>query len=320
MPFELIHPAHARDETPSRRNCAYIYPMTVSAVDQLERMLRAAILKKLGPDPSGELGAMSLSDLVIVYANWSTRLVAVHPRTVHVSARLKASAEYAKNRSDVDALAAKIESGLDITPHLSKDIKTRYVPISRRSQNGRRRADLDRLVAEWQIHHLHISAKMKSSGLVERGKPLLFVRFERTDAYLIEVLDHNSWTALSVFETCVREWPSANLFGASISGLRLANPLTQDEITGNRWAGINSLLEVDGTPYMPSGQSLEGTSLHATDISNKLMHLLNFERTYFAEHAEDDKWVAWEEPGTEFFGFRHSITSEFRPIVGLKLT
>lgn len=293
--------------------------MTVAAVDQLERMLWNSIRAKLGMDPSGELDALPLGELAIVYENWCSRLVAARPRQVHLSSTLIKSATYALHRTDVDAIATTIDAGGDISPHLSKGIKTPYVPTSKRDPSRRFRADLDRLVAEWRIHHLHLSSVSTRSGFVKRGDALLFARFEKDDAYLIEVRDHSSWTAKSLFEICVREWPAANLFASSISGLSLTRPFTPAELTQNRWAGMTSLIEVDGKLYMPPGQSTAGTAFAAADASDRLMHLLQAQREYFAAHPNDDQWVAHEESGTEFFGFWHDGLRKFRPVVGLAI-
>lgn len=40
------------------------------AVTDLEELIRQDLLGELGPDPSGELAAMPLGDLLIVHLNW----------------------------------------------------------------------------------------------------------------------------------------------------------------------------------------------------------------------------------------------------------
>lgn len=52
------------------------------------------------------------------------------------------------------------------------------------------REDRDLMVADWGIHHLHLSSEIDSDGFVKRGGDLLFAAFGADDAYLIGIYQH----------------------------------------------------------------------------------------------------------------------------------
>ncbi len=55
-----------------------------------------------------------------------------------------------------------------------------YEPTTSRSSKNQRRSDLVLLMAEWGIHHLHLSTVMEADGFVRRTKDLLFAFFSPT--------------------------------------------------------------------------------------------------------------------------------------------
>ncbi len=287
--------------------------MTNAAV-QLEEMIRIAVRGQMGRDDSGELDAMPLGDLLIQYLNWTGRRVDQRPRRAHLSTPLTDSQSYQDHRTLVDAVVAEIEAGDDLTPRLSRGIGRAYVPVAQRRPKHNQRPDLDLLVAAWGIHHLHISANMDADGFVERGDPLLFVKLTVDDAYLIQLLDHGSWTDRTLFEICVREWPQAQLFAASRGGVTLVQNVSDEELTGERNAGISTLMQVDGVLYYPRGQSVAGTPLDAAEKSNTLMHRLHdWERAIDnGPEAAGGIWVAHHQQSADVFGFLEVNTGEFR--------
>jgi len=292
--------------------------MPENAAVRLEEMIRISVRAKMGQDDSGELDAMPLNELLIYYLNWAGRLVDRRPRRAHLSPALTDGPEYRAQRNLVDAIVVEIETGEDLTPRLSKRIEQRYIPSAKRQSSRNLRHDLDLLLADWRIHHLHISGSHESDGFVKRGSELLFVRFEHDDAYLIQLLDHTSWTDRTLLEICVRAWPQAHLF-PSLGGLRQVWPTTDQELTDYRNAGMVTAMEVDGVLYMPPGQSLAGMPNDATEKSNELMRRLHeWERAIELGHdAAGGTWVAHEQPGTGRFGFLETTTGEFRKVVGM---
>jgi hypothetical protein len=245
-------------------------------VDELEELIRRYLLDELGPDPSGELFDAELASVVITYLNWRTRFIARRARNVHLASELVASTKYAENRAAVDEMERKIRTGEDLRAHLSRSVATAYIPRASRPSKAHRRADLDLLVAEWGVHHLHLSTTVDATdGFVTRSKDLLFGHFAEHDAYLIGIFSHGAWAAKEIARICVRNWPAAEIFYEARGVVGLAQPDVDDGARLDlRNAGATSLLEIDGKVYMPRGQSTAGTPIHATQFSNHLMHEL----------------------------------------------
>lgn len=256
-------------------------------VDELERLIRSHLLTTLGPDPSGELAGASLASLVIDYLNWRSRFITAQPRRVHLAPELLASARYVEHRAAVDDLERKIHAGAELTPHLSRGVATAYVPHAFRPAQAQRRRDLDLLVAEWSIHHLHLSTTLEIDGFVARTDDLLFAHFAERDAYLIGIFPHGSWAAKDIACICVRNWPAAEIFHEARGIIGLAQPDVDDEARLQlRNAGVTSFLEIDGKVYLPQGQTTGGTPMHATQSSNQLMHALRRLREDLAAQPE----------------------------------
>lgn len=227
-----------------------------------EKDCRNEILRHLPRDRYDVAATIALTtkrtdDLLITFLNWSSRLVHPHARTVHVSRELSARAAFATYRTDLDRIIKKISDGTDVGPHLSKLIKYGYtLPSGSRNLNARK--DMDMLLNDWGVHHLHLSNVIEPDGFVKRDGPLLFAIFMQTDAYLIDVLGHSDWTNQHLVEVVVRNWPAANLFLRSNGLLPSKQPmsaLVRKRLRGN---GYTTMIEVDGAVYAPRTLGITG--------------------------------------------------------------
>jgi hypothetical protein len=93
----------------------------------------------------------------------------------------------------IDLVGSKIELGIDLRPHISRKIVDLHFD--------------DDLLNEWDIHHLHLGTTLDANGFVKRTGPVLFVRFDRQNAYFINVLGHGSWTNQDMIRIIHRKWP-----------------------------------------------------------------------------------------------------------------
>jgi hypothetical protein len=128
---------------------------------------------KNDPDVVAEINGKDARELLIVYHNWMSRHVFTTPRRVHLSAAYAANPVTAQRKTDLDALIAKIEKGEELKPHLSTRVE---MVLESSSKKLNRRKDLDLLLIEWEVHHLHISQQIRSDGFVERDDPLRICR------------------------------------------------------------------------------------------------------------------------------------------------
>lgn len=243
-----------------------------SVRDELENLIRQHLIANLSDGTSEDVSALDTSCLLIRFFNWRSRYVTAIPRETHVSDDLYASDAYKRHQITIDALIQRITDGQDLTPQLSKDVANSYVgPMSSAGGARRRRPDLDGLLAEWGIHHLHLSLDLGPDGFSARTRDLLFAVFLPEDAYLIAVHSHEAWAKRSLVETCIRSWPSAGLFHASRSVAGLNQETSEADHLKLRAAGVTTLMEIDGRVWAPRGQSFSGMQLQWTDEANKMM-------------------------------------------------
>lgn len=257
-----------------------------------------------------ELAAMDARELLIVYHNWIARHVRPTQRQVFCSKAYDANPIVQTRKADLDALISKIERGEDVKPHLST--RTDIVWETKGKKIARRR-DLDLMLLEWHVHHLHISQKMEPNGFVERDGPLLFVVFLPDVAYILDLMTHADFNRDHILKILADEWPGAGLIyeleagpGQRIVGLSLR--YTEEERNQLRKVAVNTLVEIDGRVFKPAGGlTTAGTSIDASRAADAVMvrvreweKALNTDRPYFDRFAAQYS-LAWpNEPDFEF--------------------
>lgn len=244
--------------------------------------IRQQVLEHLPPFPGdrGALASKGTYDLLTIYVNWLRRLVPAQPRRVHSSEALLASqcSLADKHRTGLDQLIAKIETGSCIRPHLSTRIEQGFTPQDPAEGKAlQKRRDLDLLLNECGVHHLHLGQKLRKDGFVERKRsdppaPLLFAAFRPYDAYLIDLMPHDDWTSTHLLEVLVREWPEAGLLVKKLKGIAPGTNYSPHDRKKLRNAGITTSVIIDGEVYTPIGLSLAG---YSTQTSNEVKGILN---------------------------------------------
>lgn len=243
--------------------------------DRLERAIRDHALGEMPIDSQREIIRMRFSDLMLTYGNWRARLVEPRVRQVHRSGELDRDAKASDNRPALEALVTKIEAGESLKPHLSDRVDVAHLPGDRTREKLHLREDRDLMLADWGIHHLHLSTRMRDDGeFVQRTKDLLFAIFTPSDAYLIGIYPHGSWAAREVLGRVISNWPETELVPSSLSAVGLSQSYSDDEFAQLRNAGIAQPVEIDGKVYMPRGQTTAGTPIDVTSRVNALIWTL----------------------------------------------
>lgn len=240
-----------------------------------EEDIREFVLRNLPHDSNftAELRAKTPQDLLIIYGNWRSRLVSIGLRRVHRSKALIVNplSMDARYKPGLEAIIAKLENGQDVTPHLSRGIRYGYKPPG--DSSGRQ--DLDLLLNDWGVHHLHISADVEGDGFVARTGPLLFAVFRPDDAYLIDIIEHGGWTRDHVIETIVAEWPDEKLVWEIKGIVPSGKTLSETERKNLRNNHMSAFFEIRGKTYMPAGGlTTAGTSTQNTISVQRLFRTL----------------------------------------------
>ncbi|PPQ49485.1 hypothetical protein C5G87_06675 [Paenibacillus peoriae] len=208
--------------------------------------------------------------LAYYYFNWLNRAIRPKPRKVHISKELNCPASL---RGGMDLIIGKIEKGEELIPHLSRKIKD--INYS------------DQLLNDWGVHHLHIGTLIEKDGFVQRNPRvsqlynfLLYARFDEENAYLIDVMDHKSFSNQKLVQIMHYNWPETIKHFKVDEAFTLDDPISDEFVKELRNMGGTYFFEAEkGAVYGPigGGYSVGGTSVRAlTDgdyYHNKVMHL-----------------------------------------------
>jgi hypothetical protein len=259
----------------------------------LEGDIRRDILAHLPHEASdrAELTALPLRDLLVVYRNWSSRIVSSKPRKVHCSAALLSNplARDPRYKPALDQIIAFTKAGTSIKPHLSREVKHGYRRSSR-TKDKTRRKDLDLLLNDWCVYHLHLSTKIEGDGFVERHGPVLFATFSEDNAYLIDIFNHGDWTREHVIRVIVQEWPNAGLVCEIPESVGLDSSISEQDRKVIRQKHCNAFLAIDGKMYSPvrGGLSCSGYAIRHVLDADRLLRTVD----WFKELVRNRKSLA----------------------------
>jgi len=251
----------------------------------LELDIRKEIMKWLPHDRNdqrlvAELDSLGLGELVIRFFNWLNRLIHPHPRQVFLSQEYRFRYLPPREQVYLEKLIEKIEAGAWLDQHLSSNISFGFDATVSNKQNKKlhRRRDIDLLLNDWGIHHLHLPDLAGHNCFVRRDRALdknllLFAIFREGAAYLLDVLPHGAWANDDLVKIALRNWPEANLFIKAHGMLPSNQKMSRDDRSMLRSAGINSPIEFEGKIFIAStgGITSAGTPVKATLKANELL-------------------------------------------------
>lgn len=240
------------------------------------------------PDVDAALRAMPPGQLLVTYINWQNRLISAVPRKVLRSSAFDGNPLALERSTAIKKIVKDIERGRDLTKYLSRGVKVGFaLPPNPNKKQLNRRQELDLLLNDWGIHHLHISTTVEADGFVERDGPLIFAVFKERTAYLIDVMNHE-WTNEHLIQVIVRTWPDAGLAFELKGIIPSEQTYMAEERAKLRGAGLSSCVNIDGRAFMPSsGISTAGTSTRASLTAMQILRTLkNFEEKIQANPVE----------------------------------
>lgn len=196
-----------------------------------------------------DLASAKTEELAALFFHARTRRVEPRPRAVHLSHAFVCPLEH---EAGWGGLKVKIETGEDLSPHLSLEIE------DSRGKGG--------------IYHFHLGQAQhaKNKRFVERTGPVVF-GFPTDDAFhAVGIYQHGAWSDSSVIETLHSNWPhltqSARMQG---SGMSLGQYCTDENRKMLRAAGINLITPLsDGSLLLPLGGGYSGNGVSAQAVTD----------------------------------------------------
>ena len=258
--------------------------LTLGPFDELREALRVHLAQVLGSTERFDASNKSLRELHVAYIAWRSRVPRTIPREVHLSRELEASSVTADYLQELVTVASEIRRGVDLRPRLSRAVENPPADCApfEGTRKERRRASLryergvDRLLASWGLHHLHLSSVIEADGYCERDDVVLLVGFRQGSAYLVDLVRHGgenaNWASAGIFKILVRNWPNAGFATQLPEGWKLKRTWSDDDRRRLRRAGaIDGPVEVDGRLWHPvSAMTGAGTPLEAAMFSGRL--------------------------------------------------
>ena len=138
-------------------------------------------------------------------------------------------------------------------------------------RKGKRRPDLDLMLNDWGVYHLHISTQLEADGFVRRDGPLLFIVFRPQASYLIDIMQHGDWTRDHVLEVLASEWPNEGVIYEIKGGLSSASSVTESQRANLRSNRYNAGFAFGGRVFMPAGGMMsDGTTIMASRAAQQV--------------------------------------------------
>jgi hypothetical protein len=252
------------------------------------------IIKNLADVKSGcrivtALELKSTKELLFIFLNWKSRFVPVQPRLIYESSAFCNNPIRTSKSAEIEQVISEIKAGVDLTPRLSNRITKGFVLPRKKSLSATNRPDLDLLLNDWGIHHLHIALRAEN-GTVERTSELIFVIFKGNKAYLIDIYPHGKWSDPDIVKTVVKAWPDENFF-LDLGGLEASangQPWTEEELQCQRNAGIATWVEVGRKIFIGGGGTISNAGFSNSvnrAVKKTYKKLINFEADLTANPA-----------------------------------
>jgi hypothetical protein len=183
-----------------------------------------------------------------------------------------------QSKAAVLRIAEKVESGSELTAHLSDCIHTHgYVPRRPPEKiKGPAWGDKDFALNAYDMHHLHLGEPSDKGDRVSHARDLLYACFERDAATFVLLGDHKSFDDGSL----------ANASAAWRGGGSVQTPYRAQERKNLHRRGKNTYEVVEGRFYIGSELSMDGTA--------KAHWINHLRRTIVAvdPYLDDPKWVS----------------------------
>lgn len=134
---------------------------------------------------------LSTNQLMLIYLSWKMRLIRAVPRKLLIWSGGVAPSFLATMRPQLEPLAAKVERGEDLTPHLSTLVNTLGFAMPHVDAD-RRRHEQDAVLTKTGLHHFHVGATHATNPKGRSGR-LVFADVTDDEFRIIAISDHDAF-------------------------------------------------------------------------------------------------------------------------------
>jgi hypothetical protein len=168
-----------------------------TVIVEIDSSLTAALREHL------ESKTSDLKSLLKEFHNLLLKRVSQQRRQVHVSGELAQHSLFKnEKRHVVKKIIATLESGGSLDPYLS--------------EKSEQLQHFDLSLAHFGVHHLHLGEAIQDygsrAGRIKGTKSLLFARIAESDAYLLDILNHDTkygFLSMHLLRVMHRNWPKS---------------------------------------------------------------------------------------------------------------
>ena len=160
--------------------------------------LKDSLIKELPFFPNNketlnELNEQSLSDVLLHYLHWRTRVVPPRPRKIQIAPEVTSDKRWPVLKTEINSLLDKVRNGENIYPyHSLRAHKYGYTPAQRvRDGEVDSWEDKDQLLNTKGFHHFHLNMNVQSTGLSYRTDDVLFAFVSRDVFHAVGIFDHS---------------------------------------------------------------------------------------------------------------------------------
>lgn len=209
-------------------------------------------------------------DVVYIYANFIEKIPSDIKRKIIFSSQFNCPQ---KHEVGLKNLINKIENGLPLLPHLSRQI---FYP---NSQDG--------MLFDFGISHLHlgITPDKKRPLLVRGHNEIVYCIFKDKEVYFLVIDEHGRWADIDLLRLVKKEFPELINQWKLEGVLALERDISEKERMALRQAGINSPIEIDGKFYMSPGGGINtagGSSFAVMKMNKQLKYYQSIEKQIIA--------------------------------------
>jgi hypothetical protein len=179
------------------------YPLRVQA-------LRNDIIRTIPKVPNtrqaiADLHSQPTRRLILALLTWRMRLIPVKPRVVRVWSGGVKPWEFEAAKPKLRSFLSKVETGQDLSPHLSELVNTKGVVLPGASPNARGQ-DIDRVLIRDGLPHFHIESRGPGNPK-GRSATLLFAEVLEKEFRIAALSDHRAFEMrtperMRFFEIC----------------------------------------------------------------------------------------------------------------------